>query len=51
LWEDVTRLAKRSLEGDIDVKHFMGAVVLQQQLTSVGSLTEYFFPISGCEGF
>lgn len=39
LWEDVTRLAERSLDGDIDARHFMGAVVLQQQLTPVGNLS------------
>jgi hypothetical protein len=41
LWEDVTRLADRSLDGDIEVRHFLGAVVLQQQLTSVGNLSSY----------
>ena len=38
LWDDVERVANKVLEKDHSVKHFLGAVVLQQELTTTGTL-------------
>jgi hypothetical protein len=38
LWDDVVRLADRTLLGETTMTHFMGAVVLQQQNSFPGSL-------------
>ena len=39
LWQDVSRLADKVLAQDQSAKHFLGAVVLQQEMHSVGTLT------------
>lgn len=39
LWQDVSRLADKVLAQDQSAKHFLGAVVLQQEINSVGTLT------------
>lgn len=39
LWNDVRRLTERRLSSGASLTHFLGAVVLQQQATQVGSLT------------
>ena len=38
LWDDVRRLADRSLAREANVSHFLGAIVIQQQEGQVGSL-------------
>ena len=38
LWEDVARIAQKILNAESDVSHFLGAVVLQQQVTQVNDL-------------
>jgi len=39
LWQDVSRLAEKVLAQDHNAKHFLGAVVLQQENNSIGTLT------------
>jgi hypothetical protein len=39
LWEDVKRVADRVLEKGFSAPHFLGAVVLQQQPTEIGTLS------------
>ena len=39
LWSDVSRVAERLLLGDSKAEHFLGAVVLQQQLNETGTLS------------
>jgi len=39
LWSDVVRVAERQLAGDSKAEHFLGAVVLQQQPSEIGTLT------------
>jgi hypothetical protein len=39
LWHDVSRLAEKVLRQDHSAKHFLGAVVLQQENTPIGTLT------------
>lgn len=38
LWEDVERLTEKMLAGDYEARHFLGAVVLQQQPNLAGTL-------------
>lgn len=38
LWADVERLAEKALSQDLSARHFLGAVVLQQEPTSIGTL-------------
>lgn len=39
LWSDVTRVAERIEKSGTSATHFLGAVVLQQQLNEIGSLS------------
>lgn len=39
LWSDVVRVAERQAVGDSRAEHFLGAVVLQQQPSEIGTLT------------
>ena len=41
LWNDVERIADKILASDNQSGHFLGAVVLQQEATKVGSLTSW----------
>jgi hypothetical protein len=38
LWQDVERVAVKVLASDFSGKHFLGAIVLQQEMTSTGTL-------------
>jgi len=38
LWQDVERISEKVLKGDHGAKHFLGAIVLQQESTNVGTL-------------
>jgi hypothetical protein len=38
LWQDVERVAGKVLASDFNGRHFLGAIVLQQEMTGVGTL-------------